>query len=138
MGPAWDRLWTAEGSGPEQLSEQFLSLFRSELERLEARLNKLENAKDEQPDLVHKAAKQSGPVPHDHLDCERCDGIVARGRTAGITQVMQYYENIPGITELREEAALKQATITLVGDGWASQKKEDDIWGGWEDFFDTK
>ena len=101
-------------------------------------MDKLENAEDEQLDLVRAAAKQPRPVPHDHLDCERCDGMVAQGRTAGLEQAVQYYENISGITELREEAALKQATITLVGDGWTSQEKEDDIWAGWEDFFDTK
>ena len=115
-----------------------LSRLKAALERLEARLVKLENAKDEQLDSVREAAKQAGPDPHDHLDCERCDGMVAQGRTAGLEQAVQYYENISGITELREEAALKQATITLVGDGWTSQEKEDDIWAGWEDFFDTK
>ena len=89
-------------------------------------------AMEEQLDLVHEAARQAGPKHHDHLNCEHCDSLIAQVRTAALERVVQYYENISGITELREEAELNEGTITLLGDGWTSQKTEEDIWAGLE------
>ena len=83
MGPAWDALWTNDLS-PEQLSEQLLTRLRSGLERLETSLDERRIDLEELLSLVREAAKQVGLKDHDHLNCERCDGIIARGRTAGL------------------------------------------------------
>ncbi len=100
------------------------------LEAIQARLAVLEkpdpdedddeaDSEQEDDDLAEQHQDQHQDHPpaaqgHNHGDCELCDENFAKGRTNGMQAAVAHYEEIPGITELREEYDLSQATINIV------------------------
>ena len=100
-----DRIALLEQTGPEPDDEDEEDLEQEDLEQ---------DDDDQEEDVTaHQHQEESSSV-HKHEECVTCTEQFAKGRTSGMTQAVAHYEEIPGITELREEYDLSRATINIV------------------------
>jgi len=72
----------------------------------------LDQYMQENPDFF-----EPDPVPHDHGDgCPECVAQQQQGGRRSMQRTANYYEGLPGVTEIREHQYIGQQVITIIDD----------------------